>query len=340
MRFFSHLSNSVLAWVIVGCAVAQATESAKRDPFLQAAQWEEVVPAEEGLEEPSYQASDDLVVCGDGVDLAASIEPNARQRGRWTALVELTTLFPSFSTSAIATANEHPILGPRLSLGWESNHGFGIRGRAWGFDSPVDMEDSYGTSYQSFYYNYAQSVTDHQINFSGGKFDLDFYKRIEHQSGHISFGASITAAELKLTETFTVTETAYYNNYYYYGYTPTPYVASFHEEDVVRNRGAGLGLLAEGSHRFYETPIHAWSVFGRGRMAYLIGEWQVPSGSGLDKGDSNMAIGEAALGLEYRRKFSRADLFGQCSFEVQSWDVSQVGRINFAGVTTGVGLGW
>jgi hypothetical protein len=340
MRLPSHLLNSVLAWIIVGCAVAQSAESAKRDPFLQAAQWEEVDPAEEGLEEPSYQASDDLVACGDGVDLAASIEPNARQRGRWTALVELTTLFPSFSTSAIATANEHPILGPRLSLGWESNQGFGIRGRAWGFDSPVDMEDSYGTSYQGYYYNYAQSVTDHQINFSGGKFDLDFYKRIEHQSGHISFGASITAAELKLTETFTVTETAYYNYLFYDYYQPAPFVSSFHEEDVVRNRGAGLGLLAEGSHRFYETPIHAWSVFGRGRIAYLIGEWQVPYGSGLDKGDSNMALGEAALGLEYRRKFSRADLFGQCSFEVQSWDVSQVGRINFAGVTTGVGLAW
>lgn len=341
MRTRPAIFALLLAICFAWCAAARGAEPERVDPFLQAAQWaEESDTLGVAAEEINLNDNDELVACGDEVGLARLIEPDRRQWSRWSVLVELTALFPSFGTSAIATANEHPILGPRLSLGWETDRGFGIRGRAWGFDSPVDMENSYGSSYQNYYYNYQVSLSDHQINFSGGKLDLDFYKRIEHDSGYIAVGASITAAELKLTETYTVTETAYYNYMFYDYYQPAPFISSYHEEDVIRSRGAGLGLLAEGSHRFYETPIHAWSVFGRGRIAYLIGAWEAPYGSGLDKGDSNMAIGEAALGLEYRRKFSRADLIAQCSFEVQSWDVSQVGRVNFMGVTSGVGVSW
>jgi hypothetical protein len=53
-----------------------------------------------------------------------------------------------------------------------------------------------------------------------------------------------------------------------------------------------------------------------------------------------MLLGEAALGLEYRLKLRRADLVAQCSFEVQTWNVSIADRVNFAGVTNGVGIEW
>lgn len=287
----------------------------------------------------------DAVDCGDEIGLAALIESDARRRARWTIMTELPVLLPSYSTATISTANEHPILGPRTSLGWESDRGFGIRGRFWGFDTAIDMEDGYAPSQQSFYYyNTTLDISNHQINFSGGKFDLDFYKRVELRRGHFLFGASITAAQLKLKETLTVTQSTYYSYYYNYGYSTFydtgAYVSSHDEEAIIRNRGAGLGLLAEGSHRFYETPIHSWSVFGRGRIAYLIGKWEQPYSSVLREGDGNMAIGEGALGLEYRRKFNRVDLLVQCAFEVQSWNISRVGLVNFAGVTPGVGLSW
>ena len=294
-------------------------------------------------------------------------------------------LFPSYSTTALATANEHPVLGPRVSVGWESDRGFGIRGRGWGFDGESNLEQSQASSTQSsmpfsdyyygtYFYNSQAQVVSHQINFSGSRFDLDFYKRVKHSTGDFAFGASVTAAHLTLREQYTAvsTQRAYYsygfNDWSYYSYddigpipvaygrssslqnihsTHASYSASnrlltttYQGGQLVRNRGAGLGLLAEGTHRFYETPYHIWSVFGRGRIAYLIGRWDEPYSNTLTEGDGNMAIGEAALGIEYRRPFRDADLSVQCAFEVQSWDVSIAERINLAGVTTGVGLSW
>lgn len=378
MRTRDFLFGLTLTWLLAGGDGARAKEPATVDPFLQAAQWAEAAPASEAME-PEF-ADGDAVACGDEVGLAALVEPNARRRGRWSLLTELTVLMPSYSTTTLETANEHPILGPRISLGWESDQGFGIRGRGWGFDSAVDVEQP---GVQSFYYG-PLAITSHQINFSGNRFDLDFYKRVEHRTGYFAFGASVTAAELTLRERYTATQTSYYYPYgYFYGdgydledpgrepdqlivgydfddyayyYPPASSLSNIQSSStqynngvatttynggaVIRNRGGGLGLLAEGSHRFYETPVHVWSVFGRGRVAYLIGQWEQPHSSVLTEGDANMVLSEAALGVEYRRKFRAADAFVQCAFEVQSWDVAQVGRVNFAGVTPGIGLNW
>lgn len=395
MRIGLLILGTILSVAAGNVGLARAKEQVASAPLFQASQWAEEASASDALKPGS--ADGDSVECADEVGLAALVEPNARRRGRWSLLTELTVLMPSYSTTTLETANEHPIFGPRVSLGWESEQGFGIRGRDWGFDSAVDVEQLT----PSYYYG-ALEITSHQINFSGNRFDLDFYKRIEHRTGYFAFGASITAAELTLRERYTATQTSYnYNRPSYYGYPyytgftdglygpdgydledpgrqpdqflvgdlrqdyddivalptyPTPvlsniqstssqysngvFTTTYNGGAVIRNRGGGLGLLAEGSHRFYETPVHVWSVFGRGRVAYLIGQWELPHSSNLKEGDGNMVLSEAALGLEYRYKLRSADLFAQCAFEVQSWDVSQVGRVNFAGVTPGIGVNW
>ena len=329
----------------------------------------------------------DAADCGDEVNLGDLTEAYDAT-GNWSVLTELTILFPSYSTSTLETASEHPILGPRVSLGWVSARGFGIRGRGWGFDSAVDAEaGAPAAPSQTFWVTTTSQIVAHQIEFSGSRFDLDFFKRVKHQTGDVAIGASITAAHLTLRERYqAVTQTVEtFPDYYYYNYlsgygyelespsrrpdslvpigrmyypehsnAPTyqnvisefstysdgVLTTTYQGGQLVRNRGAGLGLLAEGTHRFYETPYHIWSVFGRGRIAYLIGRWDEPYSNTLTEGDGNMAIGEAALGLEYRRPFRYAELAIQCAFEVQSWDVSIAERINLAGVTTGVGLSW
>lgn len=392
MRFRRLALIGFLLGMAASGAWASDSKSAD-DPLLQSVSAKEELP---GIEERNTEPADgELVACGDEIGLAALVEPDARRRGRWSLLTELTVLMPSYSTTTLETANEHPILGPRISLGWESDQGFGIRGRGWGFDSAVDVEQPVASS---FYYA-PVAITSHQINFSGNRFDLDFYKRVEHRTGYFAFGASVTAAELTLRERYTATQSSYYGYPYYTGFAdsttddlnanlsngphvayaydneevivgiatdyqdivrlptyPTPILSNIESSTtqynngvatttynggaVVRNRGGGLGLLAEGAHRFYETPVHAWSVFGRGRVAFLIGQWEQPHSTELTEGEASMVLSEAALGVEYRRKFRSADLFAQCAFEVQSWDVSQVGRVNFAGVTPGIGLNW
>ena len=351
MRIRSLLFALALAWLIVDSAVARADEPALVDPFLKAAQLAEEVPAGEAFADGSNFDSTldctDPVECGDEVGLAGLIEPTPSRRSRWIVLTELTTLFPSYSTTTIATANDEPIFGPRISLGWESAAGFGVRGRGWGFDTAVDAEGSpiSAPSYH-YYYDYAAplQVTSHEINFRGGRFDLDLYKRFEHSTGYVTIGASLTAAELTLRENYTATQNGYYyqtiyNFPYSYNYQ-VHYTTTYQGEGIARNRGGGLGLLVEGTHCFYETPLHEWSIFSRGRVAYLIGQWEASYASALTEGDGNMLLGEAALGLEYRLKLRRADLVAQCSFEVQTWNVSIADRVNFAGVTNGVGIEW
>lgn len=342
MRVGLLILRVLLGVAVSGAEIARAKESATVDPFLQAAQMAEEIPAEEDAREPDFAARDKLVSCGDEVGMAGLIESDASRRSRWSVLTELPVLLPSYSTDSIATANEHPILGPRLSLGWESSEGFGIRGRAWWFETTMNAEGQPLSSNiydYSYYYYYASQIGAHEIDFSGGKFDLDFYKRIAHRTGDFAFGATVTAAGLTLGDRYLVN--SYSNSYVPGMYNRPLYLTSYESGSKVRNRGGGLGLLAEGSHRFYETPLHALSVLARGRVAYLIGEWEDSANSSLrEGGDGNMTIGEAALGLEYRRKMRMADALVQCSFEVQSWDVSIVDRVNFAGVTTGIGLAW
>lgn len=350
MRNRGLLLALTFAWLLAGNIIAHAGESITVDPFLQAAQKTEEIPVTESAGELNLEDCGSPVACGDEVGMAGLIEPDSRRHGRWSALTELTALFPSYSTSTLATASDEPILGPRILLGWESAAGFGIRGRGWGFESPVEVDQTFAPF---GYYSPSQIEYTHDIEFSGSRFDLDFYKRLQYRRGELAFGASLTAAHLKLEAgDQNIPPTMYdFDDGISFGGRPLApgqynrplYLVSpaeYQSGSVIRNRGGGLGLLMEGSHRFYETPIHAWAIFGRGRVAYLIGDWDAPYSNGLQQGDANMAIGEAALGLEYRRKFSLADALVQCSFELQSWDVSVVDRINFAGVTTGVGLAW
>jgi hypothetical protein len=322
----------------------------------------------------------DAVDCGDGVACGSIVCDTPRQTGRWTVLSELTALAPSYSTDDLERANNRIFLGPRLSIGWESPSGFGIRGRGWGFDNSQEDAEMGAPSV-------SLPVTSHEITFSGSRLDLDFYKRIEHSTGDFAFGASVTAAHLTLREEYTLLSQQFagLNGYYYPDYSPgyypgyylpydvdyySPYynpfarpindlnsspwsedvdvtstgnngllTTSYQSTGLVRNVGGGLGLMFEGTHRFVETPEHIWSLFGRGRVAYLVGRWKEPYGLALE-GDANMAIGEAALGVEYRRRFRRADLALQCAFEIQSWDVSIIDRVNLTGVTTGLGVTW
>lgn len=306
-------------------------------------------------------ASDELHACGDDIDCGDWIDPAPQLRRGLTVLTELAVLVPSYSTTSFETKDQ-AFVAPRLSLGWEGENGFGVRGRGLWFDGAADARHPVYNS------------SSHYIAFTGGRFDLDFYKRVEHDTGHFTFGAGLTAAELKMEEAWWASQTTnyggpypFYSDYMYYNYgyygllrgygllnpdgipvgvqsssvvSGNSVTTTYHGEGFIRNTGGGLSLFVEGAHRFYETSIHAWSIFGRGRAAYLLGRWEAPY-PGVDReADSSMAIGEGALGLEYRRKFRRADVALQCAFEIQSWDLALVNRVNFGGVTTGLSLAW
>jgi hypothetical protein len=341
------------------CGDDELPPNTSADPVLLA--YEDISAKDVMHEFPSafWEPAEAEPQCGDGVDCGAGIDPAPVSRGRWTALTELTVLVPSYSDSTFE-AKHRAFVGPRLILGWESASGFGIRGRGWGFDGATRGERN----------ELPYAMLTHELLFSGAKLDLDFYKRIRHSTGDFAFGVGLTAARLTLRERYAGMSTSnYYSpysysfslyDYYYYTYRimnelPYPGLAelqhssstyqngvvttSYDGSGLVRNTGAGVGLMMEGTHRFYETPRHVWSAFGRGRVAYLVGEWEATN-TARREGDANMALGEATLGVQYTRRFRDADLSLLCGFEMQSWDVSVVDRITLAGVTTGLGVNW
>lgn len=401
MRFRAALFRSTLAWLAAGVGLAYAKAEATVDPFLQAAQWAEGASAVDATNDGPSLPDSAAVGCGDEIGMAGVVAAGSQQQGRWTALTELPLLTPDFSWVSLETVGDEPLVGPRLSLGWESSSGIGIRGRGWGFDNSVDVQGPLASS--GYLYAFA-TPTSHEVTLKGGRLDLDLYRRIESRKGFFAFGASLTAAELKLRERYVATQShSYYVPEFYdmdfglgmevpgfvdhdevtddlsHGLSPGPVVrydfddyydlpiigiaapygpelrnlesvaTTYHDGvstttyqggGVLRNRGYGLGLLSEGEHRFYETSADSWALFARGRLAWLLGQWEEPAGSAEHDGDGTMTIAEGALGIAYRRSLRQADLIVQCSIEAQSWDVAIADQINLLGVTTGVGVGW
>jgi hypothetical protein len=343
MRKLGIFLALTIAWPLYAVS-ALANEPTTVDPFLQAAQWAEEVPAEESADGFDFEANDELVACGDEVGMAGLIEPDRRQWRRWSVLVDFPILLPHLDARVVTTPKENAVFGPRLEVAWENDGGLGIRTRGWGFDNSVDVEGQPLVSQRYGWYYYPANLTENKLIFRGGKIDLDFYKDIAFRGGYLRFGASVTAAQLTVRNEFAYQYTAYnysygYNDYYYYP-VYTPYVVTVADADKIRTFGGGLGLLLEASHRLNRSSIHQWSVFGNGRVAYLVGEQQFDAPVSQTDRDAGFTVGEAAVGLEYRRKFPRADLFVRCAFEIQTWDVPYIERVSLAGVTPSVGVSW
>lgn len=352
MRTRVLILAAIFACLHGSAGVARAAAPERVDPFLQAAQWAEEATAQGvDAEEIDLGGNDELIACGDEVGMAGLIEPDRRQWSRWSVLVDFPILLPYLDTRVVTTPKENAVFGPRLSLEWENADGLGIRTRGWGFNNSVDVEGQPLISQRYDWYYYPRNLTENKLIFRGGKIDLDFYKQIEYRGGYLRFGASLTAAQLTVRNEYAYQYTTYsyhyssyiyddYGNYYYSPSYYTQNVVTVEDAGKIRTRGGGLGLLLEGSQRLNSSPIHQWSVFGNGRLAYLVGEQQFDAYVNQTERDASFTVGEAAVGLEYRRKFQHADLFVRCAFEIQTWDVPYIERVSLAGVTPSVGISW
>lgn len=365
MRIFAALANLTYVWLLAGIGIAHAATAAV-DPFLQAAQWAEENPADETS-----------IDCGDEVSAAGALAAGLQQRNRWTALAETPLLIPSFTWNSLEPVGDEPLVGPRLSLTWENDDGVGVRGRAWGFDSGIDVSGSLVSS--SLFASFPMPTTiSHEAAMKAGKIDLDLYKRFDGPRGYITLGGSLTAAELTLRERYVASQSEYfdpnsnaivsivddeifivgiavdYNDIVHLSgmsllrdveSVTTEYhdgflTTTYQGGSALRTRGYGPGVLTEGEYRLAETPTSRWALFGRARLATLFGPWEEQANGDDRTGNGLMTIFEGATGVAYRRQLGRAQLIAQCAFEAQCWDVAVVDRIFLTGVTTGIGLGW
>ena len=149
------------------------------------------------------------------------------------------------------------------------------------------------------------------VRLLASRFDVDLYRKFAFNGSSVTVGASVTGAHME---------------------------AEFDSMLLIEESGAGVGFFVEGRHLFYQSDAVEWAVISRGRWAGLVGEWEDGSRIGLTKGDANSDIFEAALGLEFKRKFDCTDLLVQYMIEGQRWDMTYVGEVGYLGSTLSIGF--
>jgi hypothetical protein len=102
--------------------------------------------------------------------------------GGWFAAVELTIFRPVYNS--LPVTNRHVSVGPRLVLGWESDRGFGLRGRFWGIENESEI--------------FGPLLTREILELEASRFDFDLYREFDFRGSSITVGGSIGAADLKM----------------------------------------------------------------------------------------------------------------------------------------------
>jgi hypothetical protein len=216
--------------------------------------------------------------------------------GGWFGSVELTIFRPYHNDLPVADRNDS--VGPRLSLGWESDRGFGLRGRFWGMENESDMLGPGGATAP--------------LTLQTFRFDMDFYREFDFRGSSIILGASITAAELEGEFDFTgpVEDAGGGVGLFVEGRHLLTHSSDSEWAALARGRWAGL--------------VGTWE--------------DPNSSGFVTSGDSNMQIVEAGLGWEYKRRFDGCSLVLQHLIELQTWDTSYVADLSFFGQSLSVGF--
>jgi hypothetical protein len=224
-------------------------------------------------------------------------------RSFWYVGLELTALNASVDSTTFGLDGDTGAVGPRITVGWESDSGFGLRSRFAGMSAEADMV-AYGVG-----------PTPLDLGINAARFDFDLYRRFEFENGSLLFGAGVSSAQLE--------------------YELIDGVVL----ESMKNTGAGVSVFAEGRHRFYNSATTEWAVLSRGRWGAMIGEEETTLFPGIVF-DSTLNVAEAAFGFEYKRKMRRATFVAQYLMEAQSWSPSELEGVNFLGSTASVGFTW
>jgi hypothetical protein len=216
--------------------------------------------------------------------------------GGWFGSVELTILRPYFDDLPIA--DRHTSVGPRLTLGWESDRGLGLRARFWGLENETTLLGPLG------------ATAEYDLN--AFRFDMDFYREFDFRGSSVIVGASITAAELEAE----IDATGLANDA---GGGVGLFIEGRHL--LSRSPDSEWSLLARGR---WAGLVGAWEDPNSGLFA--------------TEGDSNLKIVEAGLGWEYKRKFDSCSLVLQHAIELQTWQASYIQDLSFFGQTVSLGF--
>ena len=211
----------------------------------------------------------------------------------------------------------------RLGVGYEWANGFGIRAQAWSFgdESTPAFPD---------------------VEVSAGSVSLDFYKRFYLDSAEFVLGAGPRLAHLE------VTRPNYYSSWYLVDTYDYDYGGYYYNEGHYEFDGGGLGVFGEWYQPLVAGGKNELAFTSRARMSLIAGKLKDASYYYVQENDDTIAILEAAIGLEYRRRFSRANnryWLVRVEPEFQRWDSTwfdsfAASSLGFLGVRIGAGVAW
>ncbi len=214
--------------------------------------------------------------------------------------------------------------GLRIFFGWESDAGYGIRaigsgsggetlfgGYHWNYAVPGDF-----TTLQGFDFSGAPPGTtvDDLLEISMSTSSIDVFRHIQRERLDLFFGVGVGGASVRLN-------------------APTM---------AVKNSliAGGLSVFSEGRYVLRASEVSELALVGRGRIAFLSGEWEARINNlFLDK-DMDLTVTEGALGLEWKRKLRRSTLILRAQYEHQLWNSDATSDLVLNGVALRAGLTW
>lgn len=216
----------------------------------------------------------------------------------YTAGVDVGATRPGYASGLFALNDDSVGVSVRPYLGWEDSDGVGLRVRGW----------IYGNEHDALYDDPLLPLT---VDLSAYTIDFDLYKRFCFDRTSLAIGAGPRVAELEFEN-------------------PGNFAINW--------GGGGLSIFADLYHPFYVGPDSEWGWLAGGRLSYLSGEVRFASGDPYPQVDHVMDMGEAYIGLEYRRHFGWSDLVARFLVEHQVWHSNVSPPVGFD--TIGGRIGW
>lgn len=167
-----------------------------------------------------------------------------------------------------------------------------------------------------------QAVSD-DFKLEAAAFDFDLYKRLFIDDMELVLGGGSSSRWLKLTTLI--------------------------DDEDTRFRGTGISLFVEGYQPLVHFTKSEIGMVGRARHTLLVGNWNGTTTTMLPGTDRDTpSVSELAWGMEYRRRFGRAEdhqWFASVVAEHQRWDSEWLGEfmatsVGFTGLNISTGVAW
>ena len=350
-RPVSLLAFGLIVALLRAEAFAHGDESTEGgwDSVYAAASAEDLFPNEP--DEYDELLADSDAMLAPTLDITAEGVVSAIPYKAWNFDAEMVVFHPNYgSVDFTDNGDDQYFATPRLTIGWESQSGFGIRGRLWGYEAEGEVP-AIGNffaggfaSMRGFDFRGASpaGIGTESKFLRTGSLDVDFYKRFELDRSDIVVGSGLKSAGFQLE---------------YPGWADNTVL------------GSGVSLFTDLRHVLHRSNKGELAFVSSGRVGFLTGEWRnnsfqpnlstnttlIPSNEEVGgllvavpavatttivEHDADMVISEASLGLEWRRDLGWSVLTLRAQYEAQLWNTDITDDLTFTGGAVKAGLSW